>query len=194
MTHLAESIAGALLSMPPAPLEHVPDSRFRGTGIYVIYYVGPFRAYQLIVKANVDGAWRQPIYVGKAVPRGSRRGIDVARATDELWQRLLEHRESVDQVTNLSIGDFWVRWLVVEPIWTPLGESLLINRYAPIWNTILSGFGNHDPGSGRYNQRISRWDMLHPGRPWAPRLRPRAETAENIEADAEEYLRARLPQ
>ncbi len=31
-------------------------------------------------------------------------------------------------------------------------------------NKIIDGFGNHDPGKGRYNQLRSRWDKLHPGR------------------------------
>jgi len=32
------------------------------------------------------------------------------------------------------------------------------------------GFGNHDPGSGRYNQKRSVWDQVHPGRSWATRM------------------------
>ncbi|MBN1485361.1 MAG: Eco29kI family restriction endonuclease [Chloroflexia bacterium] len=40
----------------------------------------------------------------------------------------------------------------------------------PLWNSGLDGFGNHDPGRGRYNQAKSEWDVLHPGRPWAERL------------------------
>jgi hypothetical protein len=50
-------------------------------------------------------------------------------------------------------------------------EAELIRRYAPLWNTVIDGFGNHDPGRGRYDQAKSEWDVLHPGRPWAERLR-----------------------
>ena len=50
-------------------------------------------------------------------------------------------------------------------------EAEMIRRYAPLWNTVIDGFGNHDPGSGRYDQAKSEWDVLHPGRPWAARLR-----------------------
>lgn len=49
-------------------------------------------------------------------------------------------------------------------------EAELIRQYTPLWNTVIDGFGNHDPGSGRYNQARSEWDVLHPGRPWAKRL------------------------
>jgi len=49
-------------------------------------------------------------------------------------------------------------------------EAQLIRDYSPFWNTVVDGFGNHDPGKGRYNQARSEWDVLHPGRPWAERL------------------------
>jgi len=35
--------------------------------------------------------------------------------------------------------------------------------------TALDGFGNHDPGKGRYEQAKSDWDIIHPGRVWAER-------------------------
>lgn len=50
-------------------------------------------------------------------------------------------------------------------------ESVLINRYQPIWNTKIDGFGNHDPGKGRYEQAKSEWDKIHPGRAWAEKLK-----------------------
>jgi len=48
--------------------------------------------------------------------------------------------------------------------------KMLIEKYKPLWNTVLDGFGNHDPGSGRYKQQVSPWDVLHPGRSWAAKL------------------------
>jgi hypothetical protein len=47
--------------------------------------------------------------------------------------------------------------------------------------TFVDGFGNHDPGRGRRDMKRPRWDILHPGRNWAERLRP-SETAEEIAA------------
>lgn len=61
-----------------------------------------------------------------------------------------------------------------------MGESLLIGRFSPIWNTVVDGFGNHDPGSGRRNQARSRWDVLHPGRNWAELLRENEIGAQEI--------------
>lgn len=68
---------------------------------------------------------------------------------------------------------------VVVPVWISLAERFLIEHYRPIWNTVIDGFGNHDPGMGRRNMKRPRWDILHPGREWAERLRP-AETADRI--------------
>ncbi len=50
----------------------------------------------------------------------------------------------------------------------------------PIWNTLIDGFGNHDPGQGRRNQAKSRWDVLHPGRAWADNLRNNDSSADEI--------------
>lgn len=46
-------------------------------------------------------------------------------------------------------------------------EAALIKLNRPLWNTVVDGFGNHDPGSGRYEQAKSAWDVLHTGRGWA---------------------------
>ncbi len=43
-------------------------------------------------------------------------------------------------------------------------EAALIKLNKPLWNTVVDGFGNHDPGSGRYEQAKSDWDVIHEGR------------------------------
>jgi hypothetical protein len=48
-------------------------------------------------------------------------------------------------------------------------EAALIKLHKPLWNSALDGFGNHDPGSGRYNQAKLDWDVVHVGREWAAR-------------------------
>jgi hypothetical protein len=48
-------------------------------------------------------------------------------------------------------------------------EAALIKLTQPLWNAALDGFGNHDPGKGRYEQAKSDWDVIHPGRVWAER-------------------------
>lgn len=191
--NLGKSVADALLSQPVHALGAIPS--FEGAGVYVLYYRGPFPAYAPIAAANADEA-RWPIYIGKAIPSGSRRGASLsasARGT-QLYRRLMEHRDSVRDAENgsgtLAVADFRVRYLTVDDIWIPLGESLLITNFRPIWNTVLDGFGNHDPGSGRYNGLMPLWDHLHPGRGWATRCAARAETDADIITRIAEYFAA----
>ena len=177
--NLGVSVADALLQRDPVRL---PSDRFDGAGVYAIYYTGDFEPYKTIAEANRQNQFRQPIYVGKAVPAGRRKGgLDtIEHVGPVLWDRMREHAKSIDQASNLNLSDFWGRHLVVDDIWIPLGESLLIDRFSPVWNRLIDGFGNHDPGSGRRNQARSRWDVLHPGRPWADRLRPGVFTPEAV--------------
>lgn len=167
--NLAESIANQLFLQPIHPL---PPEPFIGAGVYALYYTGDFPEYAPV---KCDPARCDiPIYVGKAVPAGARKGgfglgEDPGTA---LSSRLHDHANSICSVSNLNIGDFRCRFLVVDDIWIPLAESILIETFRPLWNKLLDGFGNHDPGAGRYNQKRSPWDVLHPGRAWADKLRP----------------------
>lgn len=162
--NLGRSVETALLARPRESLTAL--ERFVGAGVYAIYYEGDFPAYQPIADKDV------PIYVGKAVPPGTRRGkfgLDVEVGT-VLHDRLKEHGGSLDAAQNLDIEDFTCRYLVVEDIWIPLGESLLIAHFAPVWNQAVDGFGLHDPGGGRHGGRRSDWDQLHPGRHWRDKM------------------------
>lgn len=111
----------------------------------------------------------------------------------DLHGRLRKHRESILAVNNLDIDDFCFRSLVVDDIWIPLGESLLIAKFSPIWNRLIDGFGNHDPGRGRYRGLKPRWDVLHPGRPWAEKCRPREETQEQLIREVRDFLNNNPP-
>jgi len=154
------------------------------------YYTGDFPAYRRIAAQNAHDVWAKPIYVGKAVPAGARRGgYGLGESPGEvLYRRLREHAVSIQQATNLSLSDFTCRYLVVDDIWIPLAESLLISMFIPLWNYYLDGFGNHDPGAGRYNQQRSAWDEIHPGRPWAARLRPNPRSQTDILQRIAEFL------
>lgn len=193
MESLAESIVLRLMQNDPVPLEGL--ARFTGAGVYAIYYTGNFPAYDLVRQQNANEAWGLPIYVGKAVPKGGRQGLDVGTHSDTttaLWSRLGQHARSIEQATNLDINDFHARWLIVDDIWIALGESALLRDTRPVWNAMVDGFGNHDPGNGRYNGLVPQWDTLHPGRSWAEKLRQRdAGAAETIAADAVQYLQSR---
>ncbi|MFD1504427.1 Eco29kI family restriction endonuclease [Georgenia yuyongxinii] len=190
--HLGESIERRILSSTPTPMTDIAS--FNGAGVYAIYYTGDLPIYSLIADRNREGQFRQPIYVGKAIPEGGRKGLVVTSsdATKSLSSRLRSHRKSILAAENLDVADFHCRWLVVESIWIPLGESILINRFAPVWNQVVDGFGSNAAGSGRFAGQRSRWDTLHPGRAHAANLAVRRETAEDITRDVEEYLRQRL--
>ncbi len=149
---------------------------FEGAGIYALYYNGDFPAYSPISGKET------PIYVGKAIPKGARKGRAGPGAApgNVLYQRLKEHTRSIAQVSNLRLEHFLCRYLVVEDIWIPLGEKLLIERFAPLWNTVVDGFGIHEPGKGRHQQQCSLWDVIHPGRPLAAKLPPNVCSTEEI--------------
>jgi len=185
--NLGESVADALLQTEAKTL---PPEPFIGAGVYAIYYTGAFSAYERLASVNRNGQFRCPIYVGKAVPPGARKGglgleVDHGQA---LYKRLTEHAESVKAANNLDIADFHCRFLAVDDIWIPLAESMLIERFKPVWNRILDGFGNHDPGKGRHQGMKPQWDCVHPGRVWAERIQPCAYTAEQLMERVEGYL------
>ena len=185
--HLGKSIADALLY---AEIQSLPPEPFIGAGIYALYYVGTFAPYERLAVINRNSQFRCPIYVGKAIPAGARKGglgLDVSHG-QVLYRRLHEHAESVKSAYNLDIADFFCRFLVVDDIWIPLAESMLIDRYKPVWNTVLDGFGNHDPGKGRYNGMMPQWDCLHKGRAWAERLQPCSSNADQLAERVEQYL------
>jgi len=143
-----------------------------GAGVYAIYYCGTFPAYA-VVRCDTDpAADAQPIYVGKAIPKGGRKGglgLNAAQSS-ALRNRLRKHAASINECRNLELADFRVRLLVVDDIWIPPGENILIDSYKPVWNLALDGFGKNDPGTRRKTQFRSPWDVVHPGRAFAEKL------------------------
>lgn len=72
--NLGISVADAILQSEPLPLP--PEESFIGAGLYVLYYTGKsFTLYEAMAAMNRDGQFKWPIYVGKAVPSGSRKGL-----------------------------------------------------------------------------------------------------------------------
>jgi hypothetical protein len=148
-----------------------PES-FIGSGVYAIYYTGNFDLYSPLTVVNRI-QYDLPIYVGKAIPIGSRRGQG-GKEGNSLYKRLGEHAKSIQAVENLDLADFHCRFVIIsheEDALIPPIESAIIKQYNPLWNAWVDGFGNHDPGGGRYNQARSQWDVIHPGRKWAEKLK-----------------------
>lgn len=182
--NLAESIVRAILAEPASRFPDADD--IVGAGIYAIYYLGAERLYSKIAAANKRKKFAQPIYVGKAIPKGARKG-GLGKDSSEgraLRTRLNQHAESIDQADNLNVSDFYFKSLVVDDVWIPLGENMLIEEFKPVWNIVLDGFGNKDPGRRRKDQFNSYWDVVHPGRKFADKLAinpvPRKELVDNI--------------
>jgi hypothetical protein len=169
-------MAGTVLEFERRPLLQLADDiSVLGPGIYCLIYAGRFAAYSEIAGSG------KPIYVGRAVPPGSRRGDAINVDAPALRDRLRIHARSIDQASNLDIGDFRCRYLAMEPVWITLAERFTIDHYKPVWNRCLDGFGDNNPGSGRYNGERSWWDTLHPGRAWADNLREVKTVSEALE-------------
>jgi len=169
--NLARSIEFELLAGHPTPLAEMDQTT--GAGVYVIYYTGNFAPYRPLREANRSEAFALPIYIGKAIPKGGRKGglsPETAALGKALGERLKQHASSIEEASNLELDDFYVRHLVVDDIWIPLGENMLIETFKPVWNQALDGFGNKDPGRRRATQYRSPWDTLHPGRSFAEKL------------------------
>jgi len=187
--NLGKSVVDALLETTAMPLKAV--GVFPGAGVYAIYYHGSFSSYGPLSKLNLPVA-TYPIYVGKAIPKGGRKGTssDASLDSTALSKRLQEHKASVEAVPSLKIEDFSYRSLVVDDIWISLGETLVIQRFQPLWNQVVDGFGNHDPGGGRYGGMRPAWDELHPGRKWATHCQAPKLTKKQIVEAVDAYMEA----
>ena len=71
-----------------------------GPGIYSLFYSGDFHAYEPISRSE------KPIYVGKAVPPGSRKGSRVDESIPALQRRIREHSKSIGQADNPLYVEF----------------------------------------------------------------------------------------
>lgn len=164
-------------------------SRFLGVGVYGLYYHGDFSLYRQLAQKSVS--LQIPIYAGKAVPTGWRSGRSSAVSEPKLYHRLIEHRRSISAAENLNVSDFSCRFIILENLESDLivpVESELIRRSQPLWNTVVEGFGNHDPGKGRYNQAASEWDVVHPGRQWVQKLSGTIPEIARVQAKIADYM------
>ncbi|MCA1993978.1 MAG: Eco29kI family restriction endonuclease [Coleofasciculus sp. S288] len=163
---VVNEVVDFISSTPAQPLP--PSQSFTGAGIYLLYYTGDFPPYALIAEAN-KVTLSMPIYAGKAVPSGWRQAREVIQPSSTLYRRLSEHASSIKAAENLQVQDFRCRFVILEGGESSLiatVEAALIRRYRPLWNSVIDGFGNHDPGVNRYGQLLAGWDTLHPGRSW----------------------------
>ncbi len=139
---VGQLIADTLLIQSRQSLASLP--KFYGSGVYAIYYGGPFPTYAPLV------GYETPIYVGKADPVVSNAKTAIEQG-ETLRKRLADHAKTIRAAENLDIEDFQVRFLVVRSAWQGTAEHYLIDRFRPIWNKetkICFGFGKHGDSPG----------------------------------------------
>ena len=152
-----------------------PEERFAGAGVYAIYYIGKTGLYAKFGQEINREEYRLPIYVGKAEPTGWRqsRSSDNDGKNTKLFDRLKQHSNSVVAGKGLKVDDFVCRLMIFEgPVEAMIAsvEASLISMHRPLWNSVIDGFGNHNPGNKRFTGMITQWDALHPGRAWAKQM------------------------
>jgi hypothetical protein len=179
-----------LQPLPPEPFTGAGIYAIYYRGDFPLYakIAGSLRAYEA---ARRRSTWQpgvkqpKPIYIGKSEPPGSRKGLfagvmeesgeeAVVQEAEELltekprhrklYSRLFKHSKSIATATNLQLGDFRCRYMLVDEIWVPLGEARLVASFKPVWNVLIEGFGSNPEGGGRKDTARSVWDILHPGR------------------------------
>lgn len=161
-----------------------PPEKFAGAGVYAIYCLAKTGIYSKFGAEINRTSYSVPIYVGKAVPQGWRqsRVLDKDIKGNPLFSRLSQHTNSIIEGKGLSISDFACRFVIFEG--DSVGmiaavEASIIEEHNPLWNSVIDGFGNHDPGAKRITGRTTQWDALHPGRTWAKRMA--GETPDSLE-------------
>lgn len=172
-----------------------PPESFLGTGVYALYYIGKNQIYKRYAELN-RLSYQYPIYVGKAVPKGWRQGRvsdNSIKQSRELYSRLTEHSRSIALGSGLDGKEFMCRFVIFEDAGSDMIgtiEAALIKIDRPLWNSAVDGFGNHDPGSGRYEQAKSDWDVIHPGRAWAEKCKGIYKEKETILLNIDSHLKS----
>lgn len=170
-----------------------PPEKFFGTGVYSLYFTGCSEPYSKYAELN-RLAYDFPIYVGKAVPTGwrqSRSEHTEETQGSELSSRIRQHGNNIKKVNSLSLDDFSCRFMIFEGASSDMigtVEAALIKWKKPLWNSFLDGFGNHDPGNGRYEQAKSDWDVVHSGRAWAEKCKGETPDRDTLMQGIKEFL------
>ena len=171
-----------------------------GSGVYAIYYVGEHPAYVEITRSET------PIYVGKADPDAPTAATPRHQGA-RLFGRLADHRAAIQEVENYAIDkgfphpilvdDFVCRRLVCVTNAQLVAERHLIEIFRPAWNyesKICFGISKHGDSSETRRNRMSPWDVLHPGREWALTSPVReGMTAETVSSKLAKHFTEHIP-
>ncbi|MGW4330340.1 Eco29kI family restriction endonuclease [Nocardia sp. NPDC004573] len=189
--NLITSVVNALLSAPAVPLGEFEP--FNGSGLYCLYYSGGDELYAPIAGGDPS----LPIYIGTALAHARASGETLSASSSQaLARRLRSHAQTIEAVEQydesdvkhrLFLRDFSCRCLVVDEMWARPAIDSVLRRSAPVWNSVLKGFGNYTPGPNRRSVQKSPWDTLHPGRAWAEQ-HENVYTIDELEARVVEYF------
>lgn len=171
-----------------------PEERFCGAGVYALYYIGKKGLYAKFGQEINREEYRLPIYVGKAAPMGwrqSRTSGSEGNENTKLFERLKQHAQSVASGKSLRQEDFVCRLMIFDgPVEAMISsvEASLISMYRPLWNSVIDGFGNHNPGKERFSGMMTQWDALHPGRIWAKKMTGETPDVRQLIRRVKDYL------
>lgn len=170
-----------------------PKKKFAGAGVYALYYIGKTGLYGKFGQEINREEYRLPIYIGKAEPAGWRqsRSVDTEKTSNKLFERLSQHARNVASARSLSLDDFVCRLMIFEgPVTAMIAsvEAALIAMHRPLWNSVIDGFGNHNPGKKRFTGMITQWDALHPGREWAKKMLGETPDVKMLNRRVKDYL------
>jgi hypothetical protein len=184
--HFDSILRKAVEHLKNSPL-HVfdPMPNIDGNGVYAIYYLGNESIY-CDIRICYPEVLNNPIYVGKAVPRGWRSSRQEGGNSNNLQKRLEEHYRSLEQAQNLWQPNFRFKYITLSADLITAVEAEAIRTFKPLWNSVIEGFGNHNVGRTRLSQQRSAWDTIHPGRPWADNMD--GPTSYDVEGDIYERL------
>lgn len=134
-------------------LEWKPES---GPGAYLLFVAGDLPAYGPLA------AGEYPTYCGSAF---------------DLAERIAtRHRRSFADLEGISAENCWVLTMPAASTASAryMELALTVRLREPIWNRPnLAGAGSRTQGKSRIrNQRLTRFDCLHPGRYWARKPSP----------------------
>jgi hypothetical protein len=180
VTLAVELLEQSLSTMPP-------QTPFNGAGVYALYYCGKNKAYNALCKLD-GGRFKYPIYIGKAAGESAKQGFNPhGSGKTKLYDRIVQHAESIDEVKNLELDDFRCRYLVLNDAYIALAESVMIRLFRPPWNGM--SFGSKVVGKHRMTGTPGLWDALHPGRGGRPAGSARAGQAAELIAKRSAELR-----
>lgn len=119
-----------------------------------------------------------PIYVG---------------STTDLSRRIKEHHRSLEHINSIELGQVSVSFVEAsQRAEAGFVESLIIDRYPIVWNkSRFNGFGSKPQGRLRTaGQQPTKWDRIHPGRPWTQSDRA---PDENLRLEVADFVGTETP-